>query len=151
MGLDYSLISVFIRKQAHKDRYGMGAANPYELALEFAMERLLPLLERLNQTQVNVIAESRGKKEDDELSMSFYHFANDGNGFISAERVSKVKFTLTFVQKARNIVGLQIADLAAYPIARYVLDSSKLNLAYEIIKSKFYKGYGLVYGLKIFP
>ena len=50
-----------------------------------------------------------------------------------------------------NIIGTQMADLAAYPIARYVLDRKKPNPAYEAIKAKFYQGSGLVRGLKIFP
>ncbi|MCW3097182.1 MAG: hypothetical protein JWL77_2800 [Chthonomonadaceae bacterium] len=150
-GMDYSLIATLIRKQAHKDRYGAVATNPYDLALELALERLLPLLEQLGQTEVNVIAEARGKKEDDDLNVSFDRFAIHGNDYITTERVRGVKFTLTFVQKARNIVGMQIADLAAYPIARHVIDPSKPNPAYEIIKSKFYIGPGMVRGLKIFP
>jgi hypothetical protein len=83
--------------------------------------------------------------------VSFDRFAIHGNDYITTERVRGVKFTLTFVQKARNIVGMQIADLAAYPIARHVIDPSKPNPAYEIIKSKFYIGPGMVRGLKIFP
>lgn len=43
-----------------------------------------------------------------------------------------------------NIVGTQLADLAAYPLARYVLNSNKSNPAYEIIKAKFYQGLKLL-------
>ena len=35
------IISVVIRKQAHKDKYGKAARNPYDLAFTFALERLL--------------------------------------------------------------------------------------------------------------
>ena len=41
----YDLIASVIRKQDHKARYGMRASNPYDLALTFALERLLALLE----------------------------------------------------------------------------------------------------------
>ena len=41
----YDLIASVIRKQDHKTKYGMQADNPYDLALKFALERLLPLLE----------------------------------------------------------------------------------------------------------
>ena len=67
----YELISTVIRKQEHKDRYGMNATNPYDLALTFALERLLPLLEAEDQTEVMLIAEARGKREDNELRLSF--------------------------------------------------------------------------------
>lgn len=37
----FTIISVVIRKQAHKDKYGKAARNPYDLAFTFALERLL--------------------------------------------------------------------------------------------------------------
>ncbi|HHT9119913.1 MAG TPA: DUF3800 domain-containing protein [Candidatus Hypogeohydataceae bacterium YC41] len=62
-GLDYTLIVSVIRKQKHKDKYGDFATNPYDLAMTFCMERLLPLLEDKEQNRVQLIAESRGRKE----------------------------------------------------------------------------------------
>src|SRR6476469_2890562 len=56
----YELIAAVIKKQEHKAKYGKNATNPYDLALTFAMERLLPLLESEGQTQVYLIAEARG-------------------------------------------------------------------------------------------
>ena len=50
-----------------------------------------------------------------------------------------------------NIVGHQLADLIGYPIARRVIDSSKPNPAFEIVKAKFCEGEWYEYGLKIFP
>ncbi|MDP2601964.1 MAG: DUF3800 domain-containing protein [Deltaproteobacteria bacterium] len=148
---DYHLIATVIRKQLHKDRYGMWAENPYDLALKFAMERLLPLLEDAGQDRANIVAEARGKREDDELRLSFLRIVNDGTEYISAERFKQIQFQLHFKSKSMNIVGTQMADLAAYPIARYVLDPNRPNPAYDIIKDKFYRGRGWVRGLKIFP
>lgn len=50
-----------------------------------------------------------------------------------------------------NVVGTQLADLAAYPVARYIHNPNKPNPAYDIVKTKFYKGKGWIQGLKIFP
>jgi hypothetical protein len=44
-----------------------------------------------------------------------------------------------------NIAGTQMADLAAYPIARYVLDQAKPNPAFDIVRQKFCRV------LKVFP
>jgi len=47
-----------------------------------------------------------------------------------------------------------VADLVAYPIAKYGFDPKKENPAFEVIKPKFRKsGMGKIfgYGLKIFP
>ncbi|MFC1807942.1 DUF3800 domain-containing protein [Candidatus Omnitrophota bacterium] len=148
---DYSLIASVIRKQEHKDKYGLNADNPYDLAMMFCMERLLPFLEERSQEKVHLIAESRGKKEDDELMLSFLRIANQGTNFITAERFKKIDFKLRFVPKAMNVIGTQLADLAAYPIARYVHNPKRANSAYNVLRKKFYKGKGRVYGLKIFP
>lgn len=148
---DYTLIAAMIRKQQHKDRYGEAAVNPYDLAMQSALERLLPLLEEAGQTEVIILAEARGKKEDDQLSLSFYHFVSEGNSYVSQERISKILFRLKFLTKEMNIIGMQMADLAAYPTARHVIDPAKPNPAYDILKPRFYIGSGQVRGLKIFP
>jgi len=147
----YSLIVSVIKKQEHKAKYGLFADNPYDLAMMFCLERLLPLLEDADQKQVFLIAESRGKKEDNDLKLSFFKIISQGTEYNSAERFKKIDFKLKFVPKAMNIAGTQLADLAAYPIARHVLHPERQNLAYDIVSSKFYNGKGWVRGLKIFP
>ncbi len=144
MSLDYRLIAAFIRKQRHKDRYGDRATHPYELALTFALERLLWLLESEEQSDVQIVAESRGHREDDELRLSFLQVLNDGTDYVSPERFKRIKFRLDFRKKGSNLIGTQIADLAAYPIARYIIDKNKDNPAYEIVRKKFHS-------LKVFP
>lgn len=148
--LSYTIIATVIKKQEHKDRY-VYANNPYDLALKFALERFLPLLEDANQNEINIIAESRGKKEDRELELSFLHFVNYGTEYVPLERFKKINFKLIFRPKSMNIVGTQLADLAAYPIARYILNPSQPNPAYTIVGKKFYRGRGRISGLKIFP
>jgi hypothetical protein len=148
---DDQLIASFIRKERHKGRYGTAASHPYELSLKFALERLLPLLEGVGQSEVAIVAESRGQREDDELRLSFLQVVNNGTGYVSHERFRRVNFRLDFRKKGSNLIGTQIADLAAYPIARHVIDREKENPAYEIVKEKFYVGPGLFRGLKVFP
>jgi len=148
---DYRIIAAFIRKQRHKDRYGDWANHPYDMALTFALERLLPLLEEAGQRSVKIVAEARGGSEDTDLHYSFLKVVNEGTGYISSDRFSKIHFDLEFRPKKSNLAGHQLADLAAYPIARYVIDRSKENPAFNIVRQKFYNGPGNVYGLKIFP
>ena len=147
----YDLIASVIKKQEHKTKYGRNATNPYDLALTFALERLLPLLESEGQTEVHIIAEARGKREDDELRLSFLNTVTYGTDFIPADRFRKVTFHLLFKPKAMNVVGTQLADLAAYPIARYVINPGRPLPAYEVVRKRFYVGPGWVHGLKIFP
>ena len=51
----------------------------------------------------------------------------------------------------RKAQGIQMADLAGYPVARYVLNPARPSEAFNVIRAKFYKGPGWVQGLKIFP
>jgi hypothetical protein len=44
-----------------------------------------------------------------------------------------------------------LADLLAYPAARYVLDKERANPAFDLFRDKFYTKDGKMYGLKIFP
>lgn len=53
--------------------------------------------------------------------------------------------------KSDNLIGLQIADLIAYPVTRYVLDENAINLSYDIIKDNIYQKDGKLYGMKVFP
>jgi hypothetical protein len=92
-----------------------------------------------------------GKKEDNDLELSFFKIISQGTEYNSADRFKQIDFKLKFVPKTMNIAGTQLADLAAYPIARYVLDKDKPNPAYDIVSKKFYKGKREIRGLKIFP
>ncbi|MGH9403310.1 MAG: DUF3800 domain-containing protein [Terriglobia bacterium] len=149
--LTYRWITTVIRKQQHRERYGMAAQNPYDLALTLCLERLLPLLEEERQQQVCILAEARGKLEDKELELSFLRTVNNGTYYVSRERFRAVNFGLRFAEKARNVTGNQMADLIVYPIARHVLDPQKPNLAYDTVAAKEYRGAGWIRGLKVFP
>jgi hypothetical protein len=52
--------------------------------------------------------------------------------------------------KRNNIVGNQIADLCAYPCARHILNPSRANPPYEVVRKKLYQKGG-VSGWKLFP
>jgi hypothetical protein len=151
MSLDYTLIAGVIRKEKHVQRYGPAASNPYGLAMEFTMERLLPLLESKNQTDVYLIAEARGKKEDAELLTSFNNVITRGTSYVAASRFAKIQFHLLMERKSSNVIGTQLADLVAYPIARHVLSPGSPNPAFDVFREKFYDGPGKINGLKIFP
>lgn len=148
---DYTLIASVIRKDRLKVKYGTDARNPYDLALTFSLERLLPMLESAGQPEIRLIAESRGRREDNELMLTFLQVVNSGTYYIPSVRFKQIDFQLHFKPKTMNIVGTQVADLAAYPIARHVLDPVKSHPSFSIVESKLDVGPGLVRGLKVFP
>lgn len=144
----FQLIAIGIRKEAHKERYGSSSRNPYELALEFGMERLKSYLDESGQRRVTLLAEARGKNEDDALRLTFLQLIKHGSFY---QKFDDVDFDLKFVAKKANVLGHQIADLCAYPIARRVIDLRKSSLAFEIVSSKFLVRPGWRHGFKIFP
>ena len=74
-----------------------------------------------------------------------------GTYFLMDKRIKTYFKTFQFKAKAENIVGLQVAGLAAYPLTRYVLDKDAVNLSYDIIERKLYRQKGKIHGLKIHP
>ena len=145
-GCDYQLLAVAIRKDKLVNQY-VDPADPYDLAFLFAMERLVSVLERVHQTDVTIIAEKRGKKEDRKLHAEFQRIVTRGTDYIELQRFKGINWKLEFIPKSKNLLGTQMADLAAYPIARRVLDETKPNPSYEIeiVRLK------LCLKLKIFP
>ena len=74
-----------------------------------------------------------------------------GTYWVKSERIKKYFKRFEMKWKKENIVGLQIADLIAYPMTRYILNNEGVNYAYDVIKSNIYQKDGKLYGLKVFP
>jgi len=142
------LIAIAIRKEAHKERSGSSVRNPYDLALEFGMERLKAFLDESGQRHVTLLAEARGRNEDNALRLAFLQLLKDGSFH---QKFDDIAFDLKFVAKRSNVLGHQLADLCAYPIARHVIDPSKSSRAFDIVQSKFLDRPGWRHGFKIFP
>lgn len=148
--LPFTLFVTAIRKSAHVDRHGVEATNPYDLALEFTLEHLLHFMESHGETQLPVVAEARGRKEDNSLEQVFYRVLSRGTENVPGERFRRLDCPLAFQSKKNNIVGVQLADLSAYPCARHILNPAKPNRAFEIVKHHFYLS-NAVNGWTVFP
>ncbi len=121
--------------------------------MSFIIERTIFSLDEVNDDakQLSIIIEKRGKKEDRKLAEHFQKLLARGTGYVSAERLKEVNVKIQFSDKKENINGLQLCDLLAYPIARYVINKNRANPAFEVLESKIYQKGGKRYGLKIFP
>ncbi len=148
--LPFTLFVTAIRKSEHVERHGADASNPYDLALEFALERLLHFMESHNEIRLPVVAEARGRKEDNSLEQVFYRVLSRGTENIPGERFRQLDCPLIFQSKKNNIVGVQLADLSAYPCARHLLNPAKPNRAFEVVRQHFYSA-GNVTGWTVFP
>lgn len=152
---EYLIIGAGINKEEHIKKYGKSASDPYSLALSFIIERLIFCLDKIGPiSTVNILVEERGRKEDDLLLSHFNSTKDMGTYYVSSERLKKKITKFGFYPKKENIIGLQVADLCAYPLARSILNREEPYKPFDIIKSKIYsneKGEHEGWGLKIFP
>ncbi len=152
---DFNIIGGAVNKTEHIKRYGKGAADPYALSFSFILERMVYCLDnRDRKSVVDIHVEKRGKKEDRLLIGHFNSTVDGGTYYVSSERLKHRIADFRFHSKLENINGLQLADLCAYPLARYVMNPEMPSPAFEIIKDKIYcdrKGRFDGWGLKVFP
>ncbi len=120
--LDYIVISVVIDKLEHKNRYQTWRSDPYHYCLKILIERYVLWLKE-QRSVGDVMAESRGGKEDRRLKDSFERVYQNGTEYLKSEMFSAYLTSrqLKVKLKSNNIAGLQIADLIAHPSYRAIL------------------------------
>jgi len=84
--------------------------------------------------------ESRQTHNDNELAKVYESFRNTNHKLFKKSEIQEKLLDLSFNQKVQNIAGMQISDLVAYPIGRWVMDSTKENKPFEVIERKFHAG-----------
>ncbi len=152
---DYTIVACSILKDKYIRRYGK-LSDVYAISLSFIMERTVFLLDREQNKhgedlELFIVAERRGKKEDKALLDYYNELSDRGTYFVNSKRLKSYCKNFQFKDKRDNIVGLQISDLVAYPISRYVLDKDAVNLSFEVIRDKIYTQNNKMHGLKIHP
>lgn len=149
--LQYTILSGVIFKDNLVTTY-VAPMSPYTLTLEFLLERFYFFLRYKGSGFL--VAEARGSSENRKLLDDFNNYLQHGTRFVSNKELQRHIKGLQFVPKSQNVVGCQIADLAAYPIARWAIDPVKSNPAFEVLVPKIYsspEGRYLGWGVKIFP
>jgi hypothetical protein len=146
----FTIIVSIIDKNKLKGQYAH-PVNPYGISLEFGLERVYRYLNDIGQSDkiTSIIVERRGKKEDEDLELSFRRICDGGNYFNK-----KLPYNLVMIDKKANSAGLQIADLTARPIGIKTLRPDQSNRAYDVIMKKIRKSpHGDIkgWGQKVFP
>ena len=100
--IPFTLFISGIRKQVHLALHGSGATNPYDLALEFKMEGLLHFLDSHGDVRLPIVAEARGKREDNMLEKAFYRIMTHGTTTVQADRFKKLDCRLSFQPKTKT-------------------------------------------------
>ena len=149
---NFIIIGAGIQKEEHIKRYGKGAKDPYSISLTFIVERLIFCLDKYAVVEIKV--EKRGKREDETLLSHYNSVYDRGTYYVSRERMQERIKSFWFFGKSDNLVGLQIADLCAYPLARHLIRPDEPYIPFKVLENKIYcdgnhnyKGYGL----KLFP
>jgi Protein of unknown function (DUF3800) len=114
--LDYVVITAVIDKLEHLNRYHSWVLDPYHYCLTVILERYANWL-RDKQGRGDVMAESRGGKEDRRLKDEFSRIYVAGTANVAhAEFVARLTSSQLKVKpKSANVTGLQLADLIAHP------------------------------------
>lgn len=125
----------------------------YGTALKYVLQRSIFCVDDMSSegATIDIVVERRGKVEDRALQNYYNGLRVTGMHYITPERLSEHIGNFEFSLKKDNVFGLQVADLIAYPISRYVLNPQKFNPSFEVIKSNIYVSNGKLLGLKIFP
>ena len=145
----FTLFITGIKKVEHRQRYA-DRLNPYEVALTYTLERVLHFMKGVNEYQLPLVAEARGKNEDGSLEQAFYKLMTTGTYYRPAQEFKALECPLVFRRKMDNIAGIQIADLCAHPSARNILKPEQTNRAFDAIRGKIYQR-DAVRGWKIAP
>jgi hypothetical protein len=118
----YTVITVCLDKKAHKETYSTWRYDPYHYCLAVLLERFVFFLNR-RRAMGDVLAESRGGKEDSRLKRSFTRLVEQGTQFVDPQQFQSALTSkqLKVKPKANNISGLQLADLLAHPSRNEIL------------------------------
>lgn len=147
----YVIICCSILKEPFIQRFSRGE-DVYGLSLKYLIERAIFCMDdNTSDGVLDIFIERRGVVQDRALLNYYNRLRALGTKWVTPERLVDRLGRFIFSYKKDNVIGLQLADLCAYPITRHVLDPKATNPAYDIIKDKIYTYKGAVLGMKIIP
>jgi len=120
-------MTVCLDRRRHRETYSTWRYDPYHYCLELPLEQFYFFLVRHNGVG-DVMAESRGGKENQRLMDSYTRLCERGTHYITAEQLQDVLTSrqLKVRQKTLNITGPQLADLLARPSRDEILAEQNL-------------------------
>jgi hypothetical protein len=132
----YRVFTVVIDKKEHMRRYRVWTFDPYHYCLTIMLERYVYLLRRMSEVG-DVMAESRGKRENMRLERAYRYIYNNGSQYMSAKVFQKHLNSkqIKIESKKANVSGLQMADMLANPSCRSIIcDKSKVEMTADFGK-----------------
>jgi len=124
--LEFTMLLSAINKADHYRTYGLKRVDNYlpediySMIFTFIVERFVHFLREISENG-KIIAESRGRKEDQKVQYWYSSIMNNGTQFIQSWQFRDVLPTaIEFMKKEDNIEGLQISDWIALPMAKMI-------------------------------
>ena len=153
---EYVVITVCLDKEKHVKRSGAWSRDPYHYCMEILLERFCSLMGQFHSTG-DVMAESRGGKEDRRLKAEFRKLWASGTDSWESESIQHLLTSreLKVKPKNANTAGLQLADLIANPSRSEILAENGLlgrelgafaKEVVEVLKEKYYRQGDRIYG-----
>lgn len=127
----------------------------YGLSLSYLIERSIFCVDNEIKDdalpEISIVVERRGKKEDNSLLNYYNGLRNRGTKWVAPDRLRARIRDFGFNNKKDNIIGLQIADLIAYPVTIHLLHPERHNPSYEAVKHNIFQDNGVLLGQKVIP
>ena len=117
----FRVVAMVIDKHLLTEKY-FTPAHPYHLALGFMLQRYCGYLNHISR-RGDVMAESRGAREDRQLQDSYARYYERGAWRVKPDVFQRALTTkkLKLKSKSANIAGLQLADLLGHPVRQSIL------------------------------
>ena len=150
----YIIVScTILKEQLNKFCVRGEEEDVYGLSLSYLIERSIFCVDNLTYSNpdITIIVERRGKKEDAKLLNYYNGLRNRGTKWITPERLRSRIGRFEFKYKRDNLIGLQIADLIAYPVTQHILHPERPNRSYDAVKHNIFSDNGVLLGQKIIP
>jgi hypothetical protein len=118
----FCMTCVVIDKASHRTKTYRELFHPYHFCLAALLERYAGWLS-FQKSVGDVMAESRGGREDQELRTAFEITLQKGTRFHTPEQFQAVLTSgeIKLKKKEHAIAGLELADLLAYPFKREMI------------------------------
>lgn len=160
--LDFTGIVCAVHRANYVAEFDLGPldeslpANVYLMTLDFLLERVVMALDSVfGGARADVVAESRGPREDALLQYEFARLHLDGTSYIAPGWFrQQLAPGVVFKSKDANSTGLQLADLIARPVADKVADPKSTPPRWREVRTKLCAGQETkhsILGLKVLP
>lgn len=148
--MELMVFDCFINKEKFYLKYLDAAIDPYAIGIQYILERIVNK-QLGSDDKVMIVCESRGAKEDIIVLDTIKLLMAKGTYYVSSKQFNKIT-GIYFNPKrssdnSKSYIGLEIADLCAYPIYKYAKHGTK-DQPFRIIETKihgypYYEGKGL--------